>query len=123
MKTPLASTVVAAASRSILVAQQPAEYRAANAADPSYAEGRNNLGFALESLGRLDEAITAYREALAFVSVPRAAEAHNDLGVSLAGLGRLQEARDEFQAALAIRPDFPDARANLARTAGRKVER
>jgi Flp pilus assembly protein TadD len=57
-----------------------------------------------------------------FVSAPRAAEVQNDLGVALAGLGRLPEAREAFAAALAIRPDFTDARANLAR-AGGKIRR
>ncbi len=90
---------------------------------------RDNLGRALYSRAnqfhtqnRLEEAVAAYREALTVVSAPRAAEVHNDLGVALAGLGRFPEARDEFRAALTIRPDFPDARANLAR-AGGKIER
>ena len=38
-----------------------------------------------------------------------------DLGAALANAGRLEEARAEFEEALRLRPDFPDARANLAR--------
>ena len=46
---------------------------------------------------------------------PGAAETHNNLGIALAQLGRIGEAIPEFQAALRIRPDFADAKANLAR--------
>ena len=100
-------------------------YRAALRLKPDASLTRENLGRALYSRAnqlhtqnRLEQAVTQYREALTFMSAPRAAEVHNDLGVALAGLGRLPEARDEFLAALAIRPDFPDARANLARAGG-----
>ena len=103
-------------------------YREALRLGPQAVLPRDNLGRALYSRAnrlhtqnRLEDAVAHYREALTFVSVSRAAEVHNDLGVALAGLGRLLEARDEFRAALTIRPDFADARANLAR-AGGKIE-
>jgi protein O-mannosyl-transferase len=99
-----------------------AAYREALRLAPQASLPRDNLGRALYSRAnqlhtqsRLEEAVAQYREALTFVQALRAAEVHNDLGVALAGLGRLSEARDEFVAALRIRPDFPDARANLAR--------
>jgi Flp pilus assembly protein TadD len=104
-------------------------YRAALRLGPQASLPRDNLGRALYSRAnqfhtqnRLEEAVAQYLEALAFVSAPRAAEVHNDLGVALAGLGRLPEAREHFRVALRIRPDFPDARANLSRASG-KVER
>jgi protein O-mannosyl-transferase len=103
-----------------------AAYREAIRLRPDAGLPRDNLGRVLYNLanqlhtkGRLEEAVAQYREALRYVSAPRAAEAHNDLGVALAGLGRFEEARTEFLAALAIRPDFPDARANLARAGGK----
>ncbi len=106
-----------------------AAYREAARLAPEAGVTRENLGRALYGRGnqlhtqnRLAEAVAQYREALRFVAAPRAAEVHNDLGAALAGLGRLPEAREEFQTALGIRPDFPDARANLVR-AGGKVER
>jgi Flp pilus assembly protein TadD len=106
-----------------------AAYREALRLGPQAGLPRDNLGRALygranqlHAQNRLEEAVGQYREALTFISPPRGAEVHNDLGVALAGLGRLQEARGEFEAALAIRPDLPNARANLAR-AGGKIER
>jgi Flp pilus assembly protein TadD len=106
-----------------------AAYRESIRLEPDARRTRDNLGRALydranrlHTGNRLEEAVAQYREALTFVSAPRAADVHNDLGVALAGLGRLPEAREAFAAALAIRPDFTDARANLAR-AGGKIRR
>jgi tetratricopeptide (TPR) repeat protein len=102
-----------------------AAYRDALRLKPDASRTRENLGRALygrahqfHTQNRLEEAVTQYREALTFVWAPGAAQVHNDLGVALAGLGRFEAARAEFLAALAIRPDFPDARANLARAGG-----
>jgi tetratricopeptide (TPR) repeat protein len=41
--------------------------------------------------------------------------AHNDLGHELIGQGKLAEAIEHFQEALRIKPDYPEARAYLAR--------
>jgi len=46
---------------------------------------------------------------------PGVAELHNDLGIALAETGRLPEAIAEFRQALRLKPDFEDAKANLAR--------
>jgi Flp pilus assembly protein TadD len=58
-----------------------------------------------------------YRRAIALA--PRNALAHNNLGAALASQGRLAEAEAEFRRALELRPDLPEARANLERLARR----
>ena len=115
------------------------------AIDPTAAHFRVNRGNVLRGLGRVDDAIDAYRAALdlsprdvsAYVNLANTmrqaermeealdaarsaallqedeAELHNLLGVILADLGRNEEAIEAFEAALSLRPDFPDARANL----------
>ena len=45
---------------------------------------------------------------------PKDAEAHNLLGSTLLGVGRVPEAIAQFQQAVALRPDFVNARFNLA---------
>lgn len=65
---------------------------------------RVGLGHALVAEGRLDEAVSAYRDALAHD--PGSAEAMNFLGVTLAQLGRADEAASWFEAAIRTDPDF-----------------
>ena len=57
---------------------------------PNNARGHYNLGVALATQGKLDEAIAHYSEALRIR--PNSPRAHNNLGVALATQGRLDEA-------------------------------
>ncbi len=61
--------------------------------------------------GRLDEAITSYRGALALNS--NDATIHANLGAALASRGLVEEAIASFERALAIKPDFVEACVNL----------
>jgi tetratricopeptide (TPR) repeat protein len=72
----------------------------------------NNLGVALEDEGRLDEAASHYRRAIAFKA--DYAPAYNNLGTALRAKGDLDEAVASYERALALQPDFPDAHFNLA---------
>jgi tetratricopeptide (TPR) repeat protein len=72
----------------------------------------NNLGVALESEGRLDEAVSHYRRAIAFKA--DYAPAYNNQGTALRAKGDLDEAVASYERALALQPDFPDAHFNLA---------
>jgi tetratricopeptide (TPR) repeat protein len=87
------------------------DYQEAIRLDPSYAEARNNLGFALAELGRLDEAVVQYREALRLDW--HYALAHFNLGSALMRLGQRQEAAARFREALQIQPDYPAAKEQL----------
>jgi tetratricopeptide (TPR) repeat protein len=71
-----------------------------------------NLGSALQSDGRLDEAIDHYTRAIALA--PGFPPAYNNLGTTLRAKGRLAEAIATYQQALRVRPEFPDAQYNLA---------
>ena len=75
------------------------------------ADRYNNLGIVLQSVGQLDEAVDAYRRALAIE--PRHANAHSNLGVLLRATGKPAEAEAEYRAAIAIAPDHLDAYTNL----------
>ena len=66
----------------------------------------HNLGDVLVSLGRLDEAIAAFRRALEIN--PEYAEAAYNLGHALYATGR-DDAFDAFQRAIAIRAEFVEA--------------
>ena len=72
----------------------------------------NNLGVALESEGRFDEAASHYHRAMAFKA--DYAPAYNNLGTALRAKGDLDEAVRSYERALALQPDFPDAHFNLA---------
>jgi len=67
----------------------------------------------LAALGRTEEAIQKYEDALAID--PDDSQVHNNLGSALAKLGRMDEAIREFRSAVVSRPDYRMARANLAR--------
>jgi tetratricopeptide (TPR) repeat protein len=73
---------------------------------------RFNLGNWLRQLGHGPEAVTVFRQAIAW----RAdyAEAHDNLGGTLFQLGRLPEAREELERSLRIRPASAEAHNNLA---------
>ena len=70
-----------------------------------------NLGIALDDLGRPDEAVTRYEQALAIQ--PDYAEAHNNLGNALDELGRQEDAITHYEQALAIKPDYAEAHRHL----------
>jgi WD40 repeat protein/Tfp pilus assembly protein PilF/thiol-disulfide isomerase/thioredoxin len=67
------------------------------------AEGRITLAGTLTTAGRRDEAMEAYRQALALW--PDAARAHNGLGHLLAGKGRPDEAVAACRQAVRLQPD------------------
>jgi len=72
----------------------------------------NTLGVALTLLGRLDEAIENFQQALALK--PDFPEAHGGLGNALRLQGRLQEAASQYEKMLAMRPDDAGAHNNFA---------
>ena len=67
-----------------------------------------NLANALQARGALEEATTAYHEALRLK--PDSAETHNNLGYTLWDLGRVDQAVDSFRTALRL--DSGDAEIN-----------
>jgi tetratricopeptide (TPR) repeat protein len=74
-------------------------------------EALNNLGVALASAGKLEEAIATYGEALRLR--PHFPEAQNNLGVALVDQGKLQSAEACYRMALQLRPDYVEAHNNL----------
>jgi len=86
--------------------------RAANLARPGVAVYQNNLGNALRSLGRRDEAEAAYREALRLD--PGYALAWYNLGAFELEAGRGDAAQDAFESALREAPGLAAAAVALA---------
>jgi Flp pilus assembly protein TadD/serine/threonine protein kinase len=81
------------------------------ALQPENAVARVNLGAALSSHGKLEEAIAEYRRAIALK--PDLAAAHSNLGVALERQGNLDEAIAEHRKAIALKPDDGLALYNL----------
>ena len=71
----------------------------------------NNLGKALQGLGRLEEAADSYRRTLELN--PNHVLACNNLGKVQLELGQWEEAIICFRQAVALRPDFNEAHRNL----------
>jgi tetratricopeptide (TPR) repeat protein len=67
--------------------------------DNAFAE--NNLGAALASEGKFDDAVPCYEKAILYD--PKFLEAHNNLGVAFAALHRFAEAADQYQTVLNIK--------------------
>lgn len=84
----------------------------AAALNPGLPETHNNLGVALQELGRYPEAAACYREALRLRPVYR--EASCNLANTLRSLGEDDQALECYRAAIAADPDHPDAHYNLA---------
>lgn len=86
---------------------------------PTHVNGLYTLASALQMQGRPADAIPFYERAITSAPPDRAGELHNDAGVAYAQTGRMREAVAHFAEAVRLRPDLPDARANLARAQGR----
>ena len=81
---------------------------------PDFAEAYSNLGNTLHELGRIDEALTSYTQAIALK--PDFAEAYSNLGNTLHELGRIDEALTSYTQAIALKPDYAEAHSNLGNT-------
>jgi tetratricopeptide (TPR) repeat protein len=78
---------------------------------PNNVRAHNNLGLALAQVGKLDDAIGHYEQALRIK--PDYAEAHNNLGNALLQTGRIEAAVGHLEQALQTDPDFAEAHYNL----------
>jgi tetratricopeptide (TPR) repeat protein len=78
---------------------------------PNNPRARNDLGLALAQLGRVQEAIGQYEQALRLK--PDFAEAHYNFGVALVGQGRLQSAIGHYEQALQINPNDAEVHNSL----------
>jgi len=85
--------------------------RAMEALGQPLAEFSDTLGNVLVALGRLDEALPCFREALALR--PDLPLTHKGLGSTLCALGRASEAVPHFEAALRLSPADPTALSNM----------
>jgi tetratricopeptide (TPR) repeat protein len=74
-------------------------------------EVHNNLGISLQALGRHQEAIGQYQQALRLDG--NSAEVRNNLATALQGLGQFEAAIAGYQAALAVKPDHAEAHNNI----------
>jgi protein O-GlcNAc transferase len=89
-----------------------ADYLArACALEPTNAGYHCNLGLALQSLGKLTEAVTSFARALE--RKPDFAEAHNNLGIALMGLGQRDQAITHYRRALELKPGNAEGHNNL----------
>ena len=87
-------------------------YRKILAIDPNNGRAHNNIGLALQQLGRIEEALPHHQRALALS--PDMAEAHAGLGNAHRMRGRLEEALGHYLNALAARPDYAAAHNDIA---------
>jgi Tfp pilus assembly protein PilF len=81
-------------------------------ADLMRAVTEHNLAAALQTDGRIDDAIVHYRRALAFK--PDHAPALNNLGTALMAKGDVDGAIQSYERALAVEPGYSSAHFNLA---------
>jgi tetratricopeptide (TPR) repeat protein len=81
-----------------------AEFDKAVAIDPTYADAYHNLGSALAGEGKWEEAIGAYKKALAQAIYARPQNTYNNLGYAYWALDRRKEAEEAFRAALQLEP-------------------
>jgi tetratricopeptide (TPR) repeat protein len=102
----------------LVTLQRNSDYRSAasiwqNVLDviPDNSRAHNNLGVALKSAGRVDDAIRHYNEALRVT--PDDEKTLNNLGVAFQAMGRYDEAINCFNRALQAKPKYVDTYYNL----------
>jgi len=92
-------------------------FKRALALAPGSVKVENNLGLAYDGLNRTDEAMTAYRQAIAWQEAGPAKDASEqplmNLGIALEQQGQLSEARALLTRAAAIAPDEPRVHEHL----------
>lgn len=92
--------------------QEAAEqFRAVIAIDPKFIEAYNNLANIMVTLGRVDEALTLYYKALDIDAGQPVI--YNNIGRLMMERRKYGRAMMYFSEALRLRPDYPEARANL----------
>lgn len=91
-----------------------AQFEKAIALDAAYAEAHHNLGLAHAEQKRYDDAITAYRRALAFPTYPTPEVAYHNLGNAFLAQGKMAEAEDSYRAALRLEGRRVETHYNLA---------
>jgi Flp pilus assembly protein TadD len=79
--------------------------------NPNVAESRNDLGTALQLMGRTDEAVLEYRVSIRMS--PGFARPHSNLATALLSLNRPADAAAEAREALRLQPQLADAHAAL----------
>jgi len=89
-----------------------AQFVATTRIAPTYVEGRNNLGVALEHSGRLSESIEQFQDALQLrpgyrPAVANLAGAHLLMGDTALQQGLYLHAAEEYRSALAVQPENP----------------
>jgi tetratricopeptide (TPR) repeat protein len=72
--------------------------------DPTYADAFHNLGSTYAEQGKWEEAIAAYKKALAQTIYASPENTYNNLGYAYWALDRRKEAEDAFRAALQLEP-------------------
>jgi tetratricopeptide (TPR) repeat protein/ubiquinone/menaquinone biosynthesis C-methylase UbiE len=82
------------------------------------AEALNNLGNTLQALGRLEDAIDCYKQAMAIKSDLVGTDinlmiVYNNFGNELKEQGRLDLAIESYRQALKINPEYPEANYNM----------
>jgi tetratricopeptide (TPR) repeat protein len=96
-----------------LVPKAIEQFKRAVDLDPGYGEGHQNLGVAYAEAGRWEEALRAYRKALALPGYQTSEVVHHNSGWAYYNLGRLREAEESYRLALKIQPDMASAHYQL----------
>jgi tetratricopeptide (TPR) repeat protein len=86
-------------------------FQAAVAAAPANVAALNDLGYALNCKGKVEEAIACWRKAIEID--PKLAKGHNNLGLALAHKGQVEEAIACFKKAIEFDPKDAQAHTNL----------
>ena len=78
------------------------EFTRATSVDPRFAEAHVNTGVALAEQRRWEEAVAAYKTALALPTLASSYVAYNNLGLALYNLKRLEEAEQALRFAITL---------------------